>query len=115
MLFEGITTFETEGFTFGSTNPEKVKHVKKLFENGLTVDDIKNNNMINRHALMINLACWGNCSLTKDYDQARETRRALYDDLINSLPKYHSNRVLWRDAGWNMIADELYRITGWRF
>lgn len=111
-----ITTFEIENFYFGSTNPVRVQTVKNLFTDGLTVESIKNNTIDNRHNLMINLACWGHCSLTNSYGLARDLRQKLYNDLIDSLPKYHSNRVLWcGPIGYGMVADQVFDLTGWRF
>lgn len=111
-----ITTFEIENFYFGSTNPSNVQAVKNMFTEGLTVESIKNNTVDARHRLMINLTCWGHCSLTDSYWTARDIHQKLYNDLIDDLPKYHSNRVLWCGSiGYGMVADQVFDLTGWRF
>lgn len=110
-------SFETEDFIFSSSNPAKVDLVRRMFtEGGFTVNAIKNNEIKDRHPLMVNLTCWGFCNLSNSYWKARETRQDMHKDLVNSFDKYSSKRVFMKGSqGLAAISDDVLAVTGWRF
>lgn len=106
-------TFKIDGFAFSSTSSDKVETVKRWFtECGYTLEKIKDNKIPDRHALMINLTCWGHCNIALSYWSARELRESLYKAYIKSLPKNSSKRVF---TSLNDFNDEVLSRTGWNF
>lgn len=106
-------TFECEGFSFSSNSFDKVETVKRWFtELDYSVDKILNNEIIDRHALMVNLTCWGCCNITPSYWEARELRQTLHNDYKKSIWKYSSNHVFVTIEDFN---DKVFNLTGWKF
>jgi uncharacterized protein (DUF1919 family) len=108
-------TFELENFKFSSNNPLKVDTVSRWFsEGGYTVEKIKKNIVLNRHAIMIDLTCWGSCNLAQEYWEAREMKQRIKTGYISNFKK-GSVSEFWAQGvqGDKFASEKVFNITGW--
>lgn len=108
-------TFETDGFSFSSSNPAKVETVKRWFtEGGFTVDKIKKDIIVDRHNIMVSLTCWGYCELAQDYWLARELKQNIKKDYVGTFRK-GSVGEFWAQGykGDDFATKQVKNKTGW--
>lgn len=109
--------YETKDFTFSSNNPQKVENVKALFEvQGITVEGLKNGDVEKLHTLMVNLTCWGQCSITNSYWRARELRQEIKEAYVSNFKK-GSISEFWAKGveGDEYSRERVKELTGWLF
>lgn len=102
-----------DSIEFGSTNANVVSHYSSLL-NGVSVDDIKSNNIENRHSLLIDMACSGYSSLCSEYMMVREKRQTIFNNLRDKY-KGTSLYVLKERECMELANDAIFNLYGWEF
>ncbi len=97
---------------FGSISKKAVDAAIKAFNN-LTLDDIKNNNVTNRHALLFQFGLAGDFPLLSEYMGAREMLYNIKQDKADNYPKHSAQLVLDRPRIEIAAAKEVQARTGW--
>lgn len=102
-----------DSIEFGSTNPKVVSHYNSLLS-GVSVDDVKSNNVDGRHSLLTTMACSGYSPLFGEYMMVREKRQSIFNNLRDKY-KGTSLYVLKERECMEIANDTIFNLYGWEF
>ena len=72
---------------FSSVNRFQVEHYEKILT-GVSEQDIKDNKIEGRHALLLNMGLAGDCPLFDEYMRIRGKKQNYYDQYMKQAGKY---------------------------
>lgn len=96
---------------FSSTNPRQVEHYEETLKD-YTIDDIKENKILGRHHLLMNMAFAGRFDMFFEYIGVIEKRNKYVDDKSEKFKKRSNYRSI-RDELKKQANEYIYKTTGW--
>jgi hypothetical protein len=98
---------------FGSTNPDQVKHYTGIFK-GVTLEDLKQNRIKARHALLVKLTCAGHSAVAWDYWTARDVKQKHQRQYLSNFDRKHSEYIFQVPKAEQYAIDKTLAETGWQ-
>lgn len=96
-------------------NLNTAKSVLSIFEEVITPDAVRKNEIPARHQLMLKLMLAGDSKLTKAYFEAKELLSNLTQDYLKQFPKGSAKHAEARSNALSVVGDTVFDKTGWKF
>ena len=97
-----------------SLNADLIAHYEKVLV-GISADDIKQDNVEDRHRLLLNMGLAGNCPIFEEYFEMRSKRYEMLEIRMSNIPKKSVRYILDRTPISYEVDEELLNKYGWDF